>query len=162
MNNKLFACTLFGLPLLLAACSSSSSSQAPASAKIGPCGGLTVAQAAAILHIPVADVKGPQHFSTFSCVYRSRKDFYTSMTFNVYVEPSAAQAQRKLDAVKDGLAYLSPIDPVDHLGDGAWRAPDSRVRRLLMRKGNVWLDVVTPGDQASQVRIAEIVSANVK
>lgn len=163
MNARYFTVALAGLGLLLAACSPSTPPAASAAADtIGPCGGLTAVQAASILHVPSADVAGPQHLSTFSCVYRSRKDFYTSMTFNVYVEPSAAQAQRKLDADKDGLAYLSPINAVDHLGDEAWRAPDSRVRRLLMRKRNVWLDVVTPGDQASQVRIAEIVSGNVR
>lgn len=150
-----------------AACSSSSTSTSAASAssssagmKAGPCGGLGAAQAASILHIAPADVAGPQHLSTFSCVYRSSQDFYTSLTFNVYVEPSAAQARRKLAALKDGLANLSPIVAVDHLGDEAWRAPDSRVRRLLMRKGNVWLDVVTPGDEASQLRVARIVLAN--
>jgi hypothetical protein len=112
------------------------------------------------LHVAPTDVVGPQHLSTFTCIYRSRKDFYTSMTFNVYVEPSAAQAARKLAALRDGLADLSPIQAVDHLGDEAWRAPDPRVRRLLMRKGNVWLDVVTPGDGTSQVAVAKIVLAH--
>ena len=148
--------------LLLGACSQSASPSTGSSpeAGVGPCGGLGVAQAASILHIPPTDVSGPQHLSSFTCIYRSRKDFYTSLTYNVYVEPSAGQAARKLEALKEGLADLSPIQAVDHLGDEAWRAPDPRVRRLLMRKGNVWLDVVTPGDQASQVAVAKIVLAH--
>ena len=165
MNTKRLVIFLACSCLLLTACSSSSSSsssspavtQAEGKAKIGPCGGITVAQAASILHVAPADIAGPQHFSTFSCVYRSHKDFYTSMTFNVYVEASATLAQRKLAADKDGLAFLSPIVAVGHLGDEAWRAPDPRVRRLLMRKGRVWLDVVTPGDEAAQRKVAEIV-----
>lgn len=148
--------------LLLGACSQSASPSTGSSpeAGVGPCGGLGVAQAASILHIPPNDVSGPQHLSSFTCIYRSRKDFYTSLTYNVYVEPSAGQAARKLEALKEGLADLSPIQAVDHLGDEAWRAPDPRVRRLLMRKGNVWLDVVTPGDQSSQVAVAKIVLAH--
>ncbi len=123
----------------------------------GPCGGLTAADAAAILQVPVADVAGPQHLSTFSCVYRSRQDFYKSLTFNVYVEQSAAEAGKKLDAVKGDLAVLSPVGAVKNLGDEAWRAPDPRVQRLLMRKGAIWIDVVTPGDEVSQKKIVQIV-----
>jgi len=163
MNAKRLVTFLAGACLLLGACSPSTppaTSGAQPGAGIGPCGGLGPAQAAAILHIAPGDVAGPQHLSTFSCIYRSRKDFYTSLTFNVYVEPSAGQAARKLAALKDGLANLSPIQAVDHLGDEAWRAPDPRVKRLLMRKGNVWLDVVTPGDEVSQVQVARIVLAH--
>jgi hypothetical protein len=123
----------------------------------GPCGGLTAADAAAILQIPAADVTGPQHLETFTCIYRSQKDYYKSLTFNVYVEKSAAEASKKLDALKEGLADLSPAVAVKNLGDEAWRFPDSRVLRLLMREGNVRLDVVTPGDGTSQEKIAEIV-----
>ncbi len=162
MNTRFVIGTLAGWALVLAACSPSTSPGASAAAATtGPCGGLTAAQAAAILHVPPADVAGPQHLSTFSCVYRSRQDFYTSLTYNVYVEPSAAQAVQELAAVRDGLANLSPIKAVDGLGDEAWRAPDSRVRRLLMRKDNVWLDVVTPGDEASQRKVASIVLAHI-
>jgi hypothetical protein len=162
MNARYFIVALACWALLLAACSSSTPpSTSSAVDTAGPCGGLTPVQAASILHVPPADAAGPQHLSTFSCVYRSRKDFYTSLTFNVYVEASADQARRKLAALKDGLADLSPIVAVDHLGDEAWRAPDSRVRRLLVRKDNVWLDVVTPGDEASQRKVARIVLAHI-
>ncbi|MEJ2760521.1 MAG: hypothetical protein P8126_02985 [Gammaproteobacteria bacterium] len=171
MNSKSLVFTLVWACLLLAACSQSSSSGAASSADTpaaassaetaGPCGGITASQAASILKIAPADVAGPQHLSTFSCVYRSRKDFYTSMTFNVYVEPSATQAHRKLNTQMEGLGNLSKIVAVDHLGDEAWRAPDPRVGRLMARKDNVWLDVVTPSDAVSQVRIARIVLAHV-
>lgn len=149
----------------LGACSSPAPPPAAATGRLlqaGPCGGLDAAQAATILHRAPGALSGPRHLASFTCVYRARDDFYTSLTFNVYVEPSAAQAARKLAAVKDGLAGLSPLRAVGRLGDEAWRAPDPRVRRLLMRKGNVWLDVVTPGDEASQVAVARIVLAHLK
>lgn len=146
------------LALLAGGCSKAPPAPAPASqAKVDPCGGVTAGNAAAILQIAPADVKGPTHLKTFSCVYRSKSDFYKSVTFNVYQEDSAAEAARKLAADKEGLAYLSPIKALDKLGDEAYRAPDSRVRRLLVRKGPVWIDVTTPGDEASQRRIAQIV-----
>lgn len=159
MNVRWFAAVAICLGLLLAACSKSQapSASTTSAVKLGPCGGLDAAQAAAILHIPASAVTGPQQLRTFSCIYRSRKDYYKSITFNVYVEKSAAVAQRNLDKLKDGLAVLSKIVAVGGLGDAAWRAPDSRVRRLLARKGAVWIDIVTPGDEASQVHIARIV-----
>ena len=101
--------------------------------------------------------RGGLHFKAFSCVYRAKDDFYKSVKFNVYPEDSAAQAAHKLQSEKEGFAFLSPIKALDKLGDEAYRAPDSRVRRLLVRKGQVWIDVTTPGDETSQRRIAQIV-----
>lgn len=148
----------FAVALLAGGCSKAPPAAAPASrAEVDPCGGLTAADAASILKIAPGDVKGPQHLKSFSCVYRSKSDFYKSVTFNVYEQESVAEAAHKLAADKEGLAFLSPIKALDKLGDEAYRAPDSRVRRLLMRKGRVWLDVTTPGDEASQRRIAQIV-----
>ena len=170
MTRCIFA--LVCVSLLLTACSRSSSTKAEKSEPAtlaqassvetaGPCGGITAEQVASILKIAPADVSGPQHLSTFSCVYRSSKDFYTSMTFNVYVEPSAAQAHDKLNSQMQGLGVLSKIVAVDNLGDEAWRAPDPRVGRLMARKDNVWVDIVTPGDQTSQEQMARIVLGNV-
>jgi hypothetical protein len=148
----------FALALLAGGCSKAPPPPAPASqAKVDPCGGLTAADAASILKIASADVKGPLHFKAFSCVYRAKDDFYKNVSFNVYPEASAARAARKLQSEKEGFAFLSPIKALDKLGDEAYRAPDSRVKRLLVRKGRVWVDVTTPGDEASQRRIAQIV-----
>ena len=156
--HRLLCALAFALTLLAGGCSKAPPAPAPESqAKVDPCGGLTAADAASILKISSADVKGPLHFKEFSCVYRAKDDFYKNVSFNVYPEGSAAQAAHKLEADKEGLAFLSPIKAVDKLGDEAYRAPDSRVKRLLMRKGRVWLDVTTPGDEASQRRIAQIV-----
>lgn len=150
---------------LVGACSKSSTPENESKARpadtqaaaIDPCGGLTVAQAAVILKIPVADVVGPHTSKAFSCEYHSKADFYSRITFNVYPEASAAVAAQKLQSTREGLAFLSPIKPVPNLGDEAYRAPDPRAGRLLMRKGSIWLDVVTPGDEASQLQIAQIV-----
>lgn len=155
----LFALSSFALVPLAGGCSKSAPPPAPAAsrAKVGPCGGLSAADASSILGVAASDVKGPQHFKEFSCVYRAKDDFYKSVSFNVYPEDSAAQAARKLEAEKEGLAVLSPIKALDKLGDEAYRAPDPRVKRLLVRKGRVWVDVTTPGEEAAQQRIAQIV-----
>lgn len=156
--------------LLCAGCSSSQSPQAPSSKQtartiapipsVDPCGGVSPAQAASILQIPLADVVGPAHLKTFSCSYHSDKNSFASLDFNVYAAHSADAAGSKLKAMKEDLGFLSPSLAVAGLGDEAWYFPDSRARRLLVRKGTVWLDVTTPGDKASQMRIARIVVKN--
>lgn len=147
-----------GLALWLAAAGCSKApSAAAAHPRVDPCGGLKPGAAAAILNVPVGDVQGPQTSTVFSCIYRSKSHPFVTLTFNVYAQASDAAARRALDNDKQGLAVLSPITPLVRLGDEAYRAPDPRVRRLLMRKGRFWIDVVTPGDQGSQQRIARIV-----
>ena len=133
------------------------SANAAAGPAVGLCGGLKAADAAAILHIPASDVDGPHTSKVSGCLYWSRKDVFTRLNFNIYTADTPAAAAQKMASEKDGFTFLSRIQPLDNLGDEAWRAPDPRVRRLLMRKGRVWLDVVTPGDEAAQRKVAEIV-----
>lgn len=136
------------------------SSAAAATESAGGCAGLTPEQASSILNVPPTDVEGPKSYGEFSCVYRSRSHPYTGITFNVYVESSPAVAIRKMEADEEGLAFLSSIDTLSGLGDEAWLAPDSRAHRLVLRKGATWVDIVAPGDSASQMRIARIVLAH--
>jgi len=168
VNAKILCIILAGACVSLAACSSSSSSSSsssPATSEAelttGPCGGLTLEQAAAIMHLAPADVKGPLHQQEITCLYRSRKNFYDQLFFSVYVEPSAMVAAKKLNNWKEGMAFLSPVKAVDGLGDEAWYFPDHRVRRLIMRKGNVILEETAPHDKASQIQIAKIVLAHI-
>ncbi len=169
VHRKLVANIAIACCLLSAGCSGSQSPQVPGSqqaarttttSSVDPCGGVSPAQAASILQIPSADVVGPTHFKTFSCSYHSDKNSFASLNFNLYATPSAAAAGSRLNAIKENLGFLSPSVAVADLGDEAWYFPDSRARRLLMRKGSVWLDVTTPGDKASQIRIARIVAEN--
>ena len=132
----------------------------------GHCGGLTVADGAAILHITPANVSGPQIVkdpdlgTAYRCWYHDSKDFFKSVNFELAVEKSAAAAERDMNVEKQNFAATASVVAVKGLGDEAWRytwqgygpAP-----RLLMRKGNVWLDVAQPEDEASQIKIAEIV-----
>jgi hypothetical protein len=155
---RLLARSCLAIALLAGGCSKASPPASAASqARVDPCGGISAADAASILGVAASDVKGPQHFKDISCVYRAKDDFYKSVSFNVYPQASAAEAARKLEAEKEGLAVLSPVKALDKLGDEAYRLPDPRVKRLLMRKGRVWLDVTTPGAEAAQIRIAQIV-----
>lgn len=167
LKSKLLANMTIASCLLCAGCSGSQSPQAEGptqatgtamqAAAVDPCGGVTPAQAASILHISANDIVGPAHLDTFSCSYHSGRKTYTSLDFNLCVTPSSAMAANKLDAMKENLGFLSSAVTVPDLGDEAWYFPDPRVRRLLMRKDAVWLDVTTPGDKASQLQIARIV-----
>lgn len=125
------------------------------------CAGLTREQAASILGLAPGDLVGPEHLQTFTCRFHGRSDPYTTLTFNVYTESSAAEAASKMGEQEEGFTFLSSIDTLPGLGDLAWRAPDSRVRRLMVRKGATWVDIVTPGDSAAQVRIARIVLGHI-
>jgi len=129
-------------------------------ASFDPCGGVKPEDAASILKVPLADIDGPKTLKTFTCYYHSKRHPYTTLSFNLYAEASAAKAVHDLDSIKEGLAFLSTIKAVKNLGDEAYRAPDSRARRLLMRKGRYLLDVTTPGDAAAQLRITRIVLAH--
>lgn len=163
MRKAIYLSTAVSL-LLLAACFSSSSGSASSEveATTGPCGGITLAQAAVILHLAPADVNGPlPQQENNACVYRSRKVFWKQVFFTIYVEPSSAVAKQKLENWKEGFAVLSPVNAVDGLGDEAWHFPDHRVGRLLMRKDNVVLDVLQPHDKATQIQMAKIVLAHI-
>jgi hypothetical protein len=162
---SLALCGTLTLVLLGGGCSKTPqahNAKAAAGPTVGPCGGVKAADAAAILHIPASDVDGPHTSKVFSCLYRSRKDAFTTLSFNVHTADTPAAAAQQLASEKDGFTYLSKIQPLDNLGDEAWRAPDPRVRRLLVRKGRVWLDVVTPGDEAAQRKVAQIVLEHVQ
>jgi len=153
-------CGALALAVLGGGCSKTPqahSAKAAAGPTVGPCGGVKAADAAAILQIPASDVDGPHTSKVFSCLYRSSKDAFTRLSFNVYTADTPAAAAQALASERDGFKFLSGIQPLDNLGDEAYRAPDPRVRRLLVRKGRVWLDVVTPGDEAAQRKVAKIV-----
>jgi hypothetical protein len=158
-------CGALALAVLGGGCSKTPqphATKAAAGPAVGPCGGVKAADAAAILHIPASDVDGPHTSKVFSCLFRSRKDAFTTLSFNVYTADTPAAAAQDLASEKDGFTFLSKIQPLANLGDEAYRAPDPRVGRLLMRKGRVWLDVITPGDEASQRKVAEIVLAHLQ
>lgn len=153
-------CGALALALLGGGCSKTPQTQGAKTAagpSVGPCGGVKAADAAAILHIPAADVDGPHSNKVFSCLFRSRKDAFTTLSFNVHTAATAPAAARQLESERDGFKFLSKIQPLKDLGDEAYRAPDPRVGRLLMRKGRVWLDVVTPSSEAAQRKVAQIV-----
>ncbi len=132
----------------------------------GPCGGLTAADAAAILHIPPADVqapritKNPEVEGAHNCSYRDAKNLFKSVGFQLAVEKSDAAAMHDMNVEKQNFSTLATVVPLKNLGDEAqryvWRG-DGPAPRLLMRKGNVWLDVMQPEDEPSQTKIAGIV-----
>ena len=132
LEARLFALSSFGLVLFAGGCSKAPPASAPAAGqvKVDPCGGLSAADVASILKIAPADVKGPQHFKEFSCVYRAKDDFYKSVKFNVYPEDSAAQAAHKLQSEKQGFAFLSPIKAIDKLGD---EAAQKRIAQIVLK-----------------------------
>lgn len=141
---------------------------APAEAfTAGSCGGLTASDAAAILHVPPTAVKGPRitkapdlDEGANNCSYRDSKNFFKSVSFYLSVQNSAAAATSSMNVEKQNFASLASVAAENNLGDEAWRYTwrgPGPAPRLLMRKGNVWLDVVQPEDEPSQLKIAQIV-----
>lgn len=137
----------------------------------GPCGGLTANDAAAILHVPPTDIKGPRVTedvelkAAHNCQYRDANDFFKSVSFTLSVEKSAAAAEGGMNVERQNFAGTGSVVALKNLGDEAWRytwRSPGPPPRLLMRKGNVWLDVMQPEDEASQIKIAQIVLAHLQ
>lgn len=132
----------------------------------GPCGGLTAADAAAILHISPADLqkpqitKNPEVEGAHNCSYRDSKNMFKSVGFQLAVEKSDAAATHDMNIEQQNFSTFATVSELKNLGDEAqryvWRGAGP-APRLLMRKGNVWLDVMQPEDEASQTKIAGIV-----
>lgn len=124
----------------------------------GPCGGLTAAEAAAIMHVPRTYVQGPLTTRDISCSYRDTANIFKGVSFNLTVQESAAAASQAMDHERDNLTVDDSVVAVKNLGDEAWRLSGQYlIPRMLVRAGNVWLEILKPEDEATQLRIARLV-----
>jgi hypothetical protein len=132
-----------------------------------PCGGLTDSEAAALLGIPVGDVekKALGEMMDNACSLRSSTERRKTVTFTLHRESSIAAAQAGLDRFAGNLGVTVPAERLAGLGeDAAWfgRKEPVVLDRLLVRKGNVWLDVSAAAGLDGSRRVAEAVLAKLE
>jgi hypothetical protein len=165
-----------GVGLALAACGGQTDNQEPETAQASaqakpalyhvadPCGGLSDAEAAALLGIPAEDldktVLGPMFDN--ACSLKSKaKPLGPSISFSLAEEGSVADAEAAFERQAGNFATTVQGEPVEGLGDQAtWFGSRDPVvlDRLLARKGNVWLDVISaPEKEDGARRVAEAV-----
>ncbi len=165
-----------GAGLALACCGGKTGSDAPQAPQASPeakqalyhvadeCGGLSDAEAAALLGIPAEDldktVLGPM-FDNACRLKSSAQPLGPSISFSLAEEDSAADAEAAFDRQAGNFATTVPGEPVEGIGDQAtWfgRREPVVLDRLLARKGNVWLDVISaPEKEDGAKRVAEAV-----
>lgn len=126
------------------------------------CGGLDEADAAALLEVPVEEVQKKILESMDNlCSLRSTKSLQKTISFVVRTEDSAEEAEAELTQLGTSMGTAVPPEPVAGLGDDAvWLGERGPVvlKRLLVRRGNVWIDVVSaPGDLDGARKVAEAI-----
>jgi hypothetical protein len=128
-----------------------------------PCGGLDDSEAAALLEIPAEELERKVLGEAMdnACALSSRESMRKQITFVLREEASVAVAEREFGELKGGFASVVTGDPVEGLGDEAiWFGEKGPVvfKRLLVRKSNVWLDVVgAPGGLEGSSKVAQVV-----
>jgi hypothetical protein len=133
------------------------------SSLLDPCAGLSDGEAAALLGTPAGDVErselGPMVGG--GCSLKSRSQMTKSIVFVLHREGSLAAGRAAFEQQKAGFEAVVPAREVAGLGDeAAWFGSREPVvlKRLLVRKGNVWLDVVAaPDDLAGSQKVAQVV-----
>ncbi len=50
---------------------------------------------------------------------------------------------------------LSPVENIKGLGDEAYYFPDDRLKRMLIRKKNIFIDISMPKDKGIQKELAK-------
>ncbi|MGE4561151.1 MAG: hypothetical protein AB7E77_13190 [Desulfobulbus sp.] len=120
-----------------------------------PCGGMSLEKAAAILGCPVGEVR--HRFSEEFHTCNFSKDLLHAINYALYREKDADSAQRSIEKVAEGLRLLVACKPVEGLDDAAFSCDGDRAKRLLVRKGPVWVDVISPADFKQKRQVAEAV-----
>ena len=139
---------------------SSGESAEPTIPSVEPCAGLTAEEAAVILEAPVDDLEikagvkgGP------SCYYGVRGQQLVTLSFDVFVEDSAAAASDRQASMREGFGFVAETEDIADLGDEAFYSGDP-VDRMVTRRHNVLIDVLTPNGVDVQRRITEIILEN--
>jgi hypothetical protein len=145
-------------------------------ARIEACGGVTPANAAAIAGVPAAGVKFQPtrlHEALLMCVYTAPNG-NTLVSFSLASEPSVTAQEEALATERQnvGLAKRSiegvtgtqnrkPASfEIPDLGDEAFWA--SINNSLVMRVGNVRVQVIVPNDVEKQKQVARLVAAGLR
>ena len=124
--------------------------------KPDPCLGIGIKEASMYLNVPPSRL---QKVSTpvmpERCVIRSTNNFFKAICFSVYRENSIAEASKRLNEVMKGLKMLSPVENIKGLGDEAYYFPDERLKRMLIRKKNIFIDISMPKDNKIQEKLGK-------
>lgn len=117
-----------------------------------PCGGMTKAKAAAILGCAAEEVQHRSSEELQTCSFS--KDLFTSVHYALYHEKDEKSAQQSMGKIVSGLEMLVECTVVEGIGDAAVSCAGERAKRLLVRKGAVLVDVISPADLEQKKQVA--------
>lgn len=116
------------------------------------CGGMTVDKAADILGVSAQELEYRYSEMMHTCSFN--KGWLTSVSFALYREKDEKTAQYAVKEVMDGLEILVECRQLDGIGDFAASCHGDKAKRLLVRKGPAWVDVLSPGEPEQKVQVA--------
>ncbi|MGD9950265.1 MAG: hypothetical protein AB7U29_17575 [Desulfobulbus sp.] len=119
------------------------------------CGAMTKDKAAVILGCSVGEVQHRSSEELHTCSFS--KDLLHSVHYALYQEKDADSAQKAMTEVAQGLQMLVVCEPVEGLGDAGFSCDGDRAKRLLVRKGSAWVDVISPADFEQKKMVATAV-----
>ncbi|MBA3011913.1 MAG: hypothetical protein KKF12_09035 [Proteobacteria bacterium] len=136
------------------------------------CSFIAVEKAAAILSLPVADLQkshrelmvSPEDVKNktykqppLSCSIRSKSNFLKMITYVIYVFNEPSHAQVELRKMKTGFETVSEVEMIKGMGEEAFWAGGKRFQRLVARKNNKMIDVLSPKEFNFQADIMQMI-----
>ncbi len=142
-------------------------------ATVKSCAGFSTAAAAEILGIPAADLvdQSQDLYETLrSCSFGNPNDSRQSVIFSLSHDESVEEATAEMASLRSNLE-LAQNTPAGTSGDGAysdisglgdealWTAVNGT---LNVRRGNIYLQIISPSDKKAQIAVAEKVLAGLR
>lgn len=150
-------------------CSSVFAAEGEAAAR---CDSVPLENAAAILNVPVDDLEissndlvvSPEDIHNevykvppYNCTIRAKSNFLNSITYVTYIYSDPVQARIEFNRMREGFESVSRVDVVPDVGDEAFLAGDKRFQRLVVKKGEAVIDILSPTEFNLQKIIALLV-----
>lgn len=120
-----------------------------------PCGAMTIERAAKILGVPAEELRHQASEQMKTCSFS--KDIRTMISFALYQENDADSAVRSMQKLGSNLQILVNCTKFEGLGDDAVSCDGERAKRLLVRQGATWVDVLSPRDPDQKIEVARMV-----
>lgn len=136
------------------------------------CSFITIEKAAVILSLPENDLQkshrelmvSPEDVKNktykqppLSCSIRSKSNFLKMITYVIYVFNEPSHTQVELRKMKEGFETVSEVEMINGTGEEAFWAGDKRFQRLVARKNNKLIDVLSPKEFESQADIMQMI-----
>lgn len=118
-----------------------------------PCGSMTKDKAATILDVPAQELEYKYSEQLRTCSFS--KGWRHSISYVLYDEKSADNAIKEMEKVASGLQMLVECKQIEGAGEQAISCHGDRAKRLLVRQGATWVDVLTPGDLNQKLEVAK-------